>query len=299
MKKEKKIIDLEKRNRFQIRLINILLVVFFILVGGCTYLIFNDERFFKTNTPDKEVPKDEEPPVVENIHTNMEVSYFENLLNGMIDVNYLEDGFDNIEELSNQQKLVLLFFANNDYISELEEINIKTVDDYFKSNYNTTINHENIKCDINSIEEEYCYIYDSENQLYIENFINEDQKKEILSSYMNRNIYGKITNYTQENNTYTFTRYELYGSPCYDDCTLNNQFFSDVKSANNNTSPLINLSKEYTNQEIIEYNHNKFYSLELDINFTIYQNLMSSHIYTFKKIDNDYVLASYKINRLD
>ena len=229
----------------------------------------------------------------------MIVFYFENLLNGTIDVNCLEEGFNNIDELSNQQKLSLLFYSSNDYISEMEEINIEIVNNYFKNNYGTMVEHENISCDMNSIEEEYCYIYDEENEIYIENFIDEEQKKEILSNYMNRNVYGKITDYNQENNTYTFIRYELYKPSCYNDCNLSNEFFSDVRSANNSEKILIALSEEYTIQDIIDYNVNKLYALELETNFVIYQNLMTSHTYTFKKVDDSYILQSYQINRLD
>lgn len=301
MKKEKMVVDLDKKNNRQIQIIHILLVVFVVIVGTFIYLILNDEKLFKEKEPEKEVPKEEEKeeiPKVENTHTNIDVSYFENVLNEIIDVNFLEEGFTDIEELSNQQKLALLFYGSNDYITNLEEITVEQVDNYFKNNYNTTVNHENVSCDINSIDEKYCYIYDEEYQKYIENFIDEEEKNNFLSNYMNRSLYSKVTDYIQENNTYTFTRYELYSNPCYNDCNLNEEYFSDIKSIDN-LNPLIVIPEDYIEQEILDYNNNKMYALILEINFDIYQNLMTSYTYTFKKIDDSYVLQSYQINRLD
>lgn len=302
MKKEKKVVDLEKKNNRQIQIIHILLIVFVVIVGTFIYLILNDEKLFKEKVPEQEVPKEEEKeeiPKVENTHTNIDVSYFENVLNEIIDVNFLEEGFTNIEELSNQQKLALLFYGSNDYITNLEEITVEQVDNYFKNNYNTTVNHESINCDINLNDENYCYTYDDENQKYIENFVDEEEKNNFLSNYMNRNLYSKVTDYIQENNTYTFTRYELYSNACYNNCNLNKEYFSNIKNANNNLNPLIIVPEEYIEQEIIDYNNNKMYTLILETNFEIYQNLMTSHTYTFKKIDNTYILQSYQINRLD
>lgn len=293
--KIKKVISPEQKNNMQIKTIYILLGIFLILVSVFTYFLFTDEKLFKIEFPKKEKPK-KEPPI-QNTHINMEVSYFENLLDGTLDINFLEDGFNNIEELSNQEKLTILFYSNNEYIKELEIIDTQFVDTYFKNNFNTTVNHENIKCAIN--EDNYCYIFDEENNTYIENFIDENQKKEILSNYINRNLYGKVTDYKQENNTYTFTRYELYRRPCYDNCNLNTKFYSDVKSANKEELQIITLSKNYTKEEIIDYNMNKLYELVLETNFDIYKNLMTTHTYTFKKVDNNYILTSYQINTLD
>jgi len=288
-----------KNNDVKIKIIYTLLILLLVLILILGFLSFTKDDLFKVNGENTDKKQEDVPPIVEVSHTKMEASYFENILDETIDISYLENGLNDIENLTNQDKLVLLFFANNDYLKEINQINKDIVDKYFKNNYNTTVIHENIKCDINSETEEYCYIYDEKNMIYTENFTSDLQKEEILGKYMNRRVYAKTTYYTQENNTYKLTRYELYKSACYSDCNLVSKYYSNVKDANNESSPLLTLSKKYDEKDIIDYNTNKMYSLIIDTNFDIYINLMVSHHYTFKKTNDNYVLVDYQINRLD
>lgn len=281
----------DKKNNFRKKIIYVLLFIFIIMVGALVYFGISDKNAFSP----KDDKDSEEPDIIEEpkeTHNNMEANYFENFLNSN-NINYLENGFNSIEDLSNQEKLKLLFLANNNYITSLEKISGEEVNDYFKKNYNTTVINENIDCN-----NEICYIYDEANDEYVENFKNTIAKKETLKNYINRKVYSKIVNYEQSSNTYTLTRYELYQKPCIE-CTLNTSYFASVKDANNDTDSLIEIPYGYTEEEIINYNKNKMYSLVFETNLSIYQSIISSHIYTFKRINNNYVLVSYIINGLD
>lgn len=281
----------DKKNNFRKKIIYVLLFIFIIMVGALVYFGISDKNVFSS----KDDKDSEEPDIIEEpkeTHNNMEANYFENFLNSN-NINYLENGFNSIEDLSNQEKLKLLFLANNNYITSLEKISGEEVNDYFKKNYNTTVINENIDCN-----NEICYIYDEANDEYVENFKNTIAKKETLKNYINRKVYSKIVNYEQSSNTYTLTRYELYQKPCIE-CTLNTSYFASVKDANNDTDSLIEIPYGYTEEEIINYNKNKMYSLVFETNLSIYQSIISSHIYTFKRINNNYVLVSYIINGLD
>ena len=285
-----------KKNNMQIKLIYFLLFVFVIMVASLVYFLVSDNALFKPNDEPKPIKPPEEPII---IPTELTKSDFENILDNVINVNFLEEGFDNIEDLSNQQKLALLFYAKNDYISNNNEITKEIVDNYLEENYGTMVLHENIKCDIDSETEEYCYLYDIDKMVYTENFNTDNQKQNILAKYMNRKVYAKTTDYIKNDNIYQLTRYELYKEVCIDDCNLVTQYYSTVKDANNKTTPLIKLSSRYSTPEIIEYNTNKMYSTIFNVNFDIYKNIMPSYTYTFEKIGDNYILTNYQINTLD
>lgn len=274
------------RNSFRKKLLYSLLVVFVMMVGVLIYLVITDKR----NLEPKKEPIDDpvEPIIPSNPHTNMDVTYFEDILNTN-NINYLENGFNSIEDLNNQEKLQLLFLANNDYIKQLDKITGEEVNNYFKKYYNTTVINENVNCDNN-----YCYIYDSNIDEYIENSIDES----LLNQYRQRKVYTKTTNYEQNDNTYILTTYELYEPKCIE-CLSNTSYFASMIDAINNTNLLIEVPSEYSLEEIIEYNNKQMYSQVFETNFEIYKNVIPYNTYTFKKINNDYVLVSYIINRLD
>lgn len=284
-----------KKNNMQIKLIYFLLFVFVIMVGSLVYFSVSDNTLFKPNDEPKPIKPPEDPIITPSEKVQ---SDFENILDNVINVNFLEEGFDNIEDLSNQQKLALLFYAKNDHI-ESNETTSETVDKYLKENYGIVVEHENIKCDINSETEEYCYLYDIDKMVYTENFNTDNQKQNILAKYMNRKVHAKTTDYIKNDNIYQLTRYELYKEVCIDDCNLVTQYYSTVKEANNKTTPLMKLSSRYSTPEIIEYNTNKMYSTIFNVNFDIYKNIMPSYTYTFEKIGDNYILTNYQINTLD
>lgn len=277
---------MNKRNDLRKKIIYVLLFVFVVMVSLTTYLIITDKKVLKNNSPESIEPPIEVIPEI--THTNMEVSYFENLLD-IINISYLNDGFNSIEDLNNQDKLKLLFLANNSYIKNLDKVTGQQVNNYFKKYYNTTVINENINCN-----DEYCYIYNEENDEYIEGNIDNN----ILNEYINRKVYSKTTNYEQSNNTYTITKYELYQPLCIE-CMINTKYYASMKDALNDTNLLIEVPSEYTNDEIENYNNQKIYSLVFETNFLIYKNIIPYNVYTFKKVNDNYVLASYTINRLD
>ena len=268
-----------------------LLIVFVIMVGVLFYFVATDKNLFKDNTKPSH-DKDPDTPDVSKDHTNMDASYFESLLNSN-NVSYLENGFSSIEDLTNQDKLKLLFLGNNEYINKLDKVTGEEVNNYLGKYYNTTIINENVNCG------DYdCYLYDSDNDLYEENFKDDLLKEEFLKSYSNRKVYSKTTNYDQKDNTYIITRYELYQAPCVD-CTLTTKYFSSLKDANNDVNPLIEIPTDYTQNEIIKYNTHKMYSLVFETNFQMYKDSIPYSVYTFKKVNDNYILVSYVINGLD
>lgn len=282
----------DKKNKFQKLLIYIFLAIFIVLVGLLIFLIINKPNNTNKNEDIKEEINKEEVNNNENVHVSKDKEFFENIINNLINVDYLEKGFNNIDELSNQEKLQILFYANNSY---LENFTKEEVDIFFKNNFNTTINHEDVLCLEPS---DYCYLYDIENEKYLENFINVT-KEEVLSYYNNRVILNKTIDYNENDNIYKLTQLKLFIPKCTNDCNQNTMYFSNVSDANNLNNPLIRISNNYDLDNIISYNQNKTYELDFDVNYEIYKPLMVEHIYEFKNIDNNFVLTQYSINRLD
>ena len=281
-----------KKNKFQKILIYIFLAIFIVLVGLLIFLIINKPNNTNKNEDIKEEINKEEVNNNENVHVSKDKEFFENIINNLINVDYLENGFNNIDELSNQEKLQILFYANNSY---LEKLTKEEVDVFFENNFNTTINHEDVLCLESS---DYCYLYDIENEKYIENFINVT-KEEILSYYNNRVILSKTIDYNESENVYKITQVKLFIPKCDNNCNETTMYFSNVLDANNLDNPLVQLGSNYTFDKIISYNQNKLYELDFDVNYEIYKPLMIEHIYEFKNIDNNFVLTQYSINRLD
>lgn len=278
----------DKQNKTMKILLYLFLGIFLIMVGLLVFYLVNKDW---VSNPNEEKP-------ISSVDTNIDSSYFEDALTNRVNVSYLENGFNHVEELSNQEKLYILFYSNIDYLSNIDEITSEIVDDYFKNNYNTTVKHENIMCSMDLNETDNCYLYDEDKHIYVENFPSESVKETILGMYHNRSLYSKITEYKQENDTYILTKYELYTNPCYSNCHNSTAYFSNVRDANLNENPLITTEENYTDEEIFAYNKNKLYGLILENNFEIYRESMFRNTYTFKKVDDHYILASYHITKL-
>ncbi len=185
-----------------------------------------------------------------------------------------------VNELTNQEVLQFIFYKYRDNVSK--SIDFKSLEAYLDNYMEFPLEPENILCmtHFNRLGgSDYIYLYN----IYDESF--EDNKNHFShpnngygSDIFNKYVSGKV-----EGDKYIIRVYKVFSSILNEQRDYNVSFYRSYKDAEKKENKLFNTT------------YNGRYAIDIEKEMDKYDDLYV-YQYTFKKVDDKYLLVSYEIN---
>lgn len=200
-----------------------------------------------------------------------------------------EKDIDNINALESSQKLNIAFKSILKNVLDPYESNISSemISDYFKNTFDSTIywNKEDIYCECNNV----LYSYDDSVDGYV---YNKDHLGHGLIEITP--FYSKVLDTKKKNELYVITMNYVWNN--YSDIFgyTNRGYISynDAISMNNSLFE-IEVPDELDNDIDVD-----FYAIkEIEDNFDLYKDKLHKYIYTFKKVNDEYLLVNFEYEK--
>lgn len=178
----------------------------------------------------------------------------------LYNIDKLKRNIDDFNTLSSKEKLNIAFDYVISNIDDVHEngIDVKKIEEYFDNTFKSIIYWDKLDLHVYNGE---VYKYEKEKDIYIYDEEQSSFEVDVINSY------AKIINIRNKNNIYEVTLVRLWEN--------NDKVFTSYKDALNDINS-ITYSKDDIDNHL---------------------NEMTKYIYTFEKIDNNYLLVSYKYKK--
>lgn len=245
-----------------------------LLIGAFVYLNF----FYDDN-------KENNYSEVENFE-EMSVT-FNNLMteDKLENVARLERNIYDFNDLTNDEKLNLAYRAIFDENAYTYGVKTDDIDSYFSGVFYDKITW--VKDGIDCTCGKDIYIYDPDTSKYVYNPDHEGHGVSDVDNY-----FSKIISIEKNENFYRVTEVKLWALYLDSGPASFNIAYDTAMDADDEDNPLF----EVVIPENVSLTDNYNYYLEKEINdnFDKYKDKMARYIYTFKKVDNQYLLVSFE-----
>ena len=253
----------------------------FIISSAIVYFVFFLDKPIKDDTKDSIYVKVTDETIIEELENTIKN-------NNLIELAKYEKTLDNINAISNIQKLNMAFGALDN-----EEIDNKLIVEYFKNSFKNSIyySNEDIMCSC----KEVLYTYDKESNTYKYN----NHEHEITTIYP---YYSKVLSVDKKNDTYVIK--VAYVWNIYDIERYTNTGYASYNDALNKQNELFkievpDISANYNmpNNFDIEIGKDMYAVKEIKANYELYKNKLHRYTYTFEKDNDLYKLVSFKFEK--
>lgn len=256
----------------------ILVALLFVITTAIVYFVY-------FNKPVEEEKKDSIFVQVEDEKIIKELT--DTIMNNNLEViASLEKDVDNINTLSNKDKLSVAFPYVFDKTKDAYEngIDTKLFDEYYKNAFNTSIywNKEDIDCTC----DKKLFLYDKEKEKYVYNEQHLGHGVFSINPY-----YKKVLEVLKKNETYVIKMSYIWGY--FDGLSTTNTGYPTHNDVLNNTNKLFEI--DIPEEDVNDIN---YYALkEIENNYDNYKDKLHTYVYTFEKVDNNYLLSSFRFEK--
>ncbi len=187
-------------------------------------------------------------------------------------------------ELTNQEVLHLAFYMSSD------DANFKDLKKFVDENVDYNLKPENYRCFIHEDKEDissYYLLYNEETGEYDDNLEHAGHG----GGNFQTDVYNRYRNAYNRGDIFTISVYKLFSSTYPDTGGVDPLFYTTYNDAKDKKNAILDLNEYYD-----------WENLQLMANPQDYLNDMDSsrlvtYIYTFKLVDNNYILTEYEIKK--
>lgn len=251
------------------KILFVLLAVFALFVVG---LGLGGYLTLKDNQDDLTTEKDE-VATDSKVSYEVDVNYFEDLINKYEVIDFANKSFDSTEEINED---VLLEFALNNLENKGDSFSLEEVNKLLNDSFGVTIDGKDIPCDVcpNAL-----YKYDADKKIFV--LVKTEDGDEVHAhgggQYIN-SINKIVSVATDDNVTYTIKVNKVFGTGI----SVTTDYYASYGDAVKEKNVLY----ENTDEEAVG---------ELTFNFDNNRDKLLTYTYVFEKVNDNLVLKSYKI----